>query len=85
MIYYFSVSMNVFFFFLTAETRCNFEAVPNSYPRYLDKVVAAVNDDMDCERRCFGSKDFICRSFSYYSTQSQCFLSGDDRGKYMFI
>jgi hypothetical protein len=64
-----------------AEVRgCNFEAVPNSYPRYLDLVIPSVSDEMDCERRCYSYKDFICRSFSYYPSGNQCFISGDDRG-----
>ncbi|XP_059489112.1 uncharacterized protein LOC132204551 isoform X2 [Neocloeon triangulifer] len=58
---------------------CNFEAVANSYPRYLDLVIPSVSDEMDCERRCYAYKDFICRSFSYYPSGNQCFLSGDDR------
>ncbi|CAB3367593.1 Hypothetical predicted protein [Cloeon dipterum] len=58
---------------------CNFEAVANFYPRYLDLVIPSVSDEMDCERRCYAYKDFICRSFSYYPSGNQCFLSGDDR------
>ncbi|XP_069693489.1 uncharacterized protein [Periplaneta americana] len=64
---------------LPPETRCNFKSVPNSYPRYLDIVLSLVSDEMDCERRCYEYTDFICRSFSYYPSGSQCFISGDDR------
>ncbi|XP_021930316.1 uncharacterized protein LOC110834946 [Zootermopsis nevadensis] len=64
---------------LAADARCNFKSVPNSYPRYLDIVLSLVSDEMDCERRCFEYSDFICRSFSYYPSGSQCFISGDDR------
>ncbi|XP_068082053.1 uncharacterized protein [Anabrus simplex] len=64
---------------LLPETRCNFKSVPNSYPRYLDIVLSLVSDESECERRCFAYPDFICRSFSYYPSGSQCFISGDDR------
>ncbi|XP_033606986.1 uncharacterized protein LOC111863521 isoform X3 [Cryptotermes secundus] len=65
---------------LPSESRCNFKSVPNSYPRYLDIVLSLVSDEVDCERRCYEYSDFICRSFSYYPSGSQCFISGDDRG-----
>ncbi|XP_063218616.1 uncharacterized protein LOC134528880 [Bacillus rossius redtenbacheri] len=64
---------------LPEETRCHFQSVPNSYPRYLDIVIPLVTDERECERRCLGYPDFICRSFSYYASGSQCFISGDDR------
>lgn len=54
----------------------------NSYPRYLDLVLPLVADERDCERRCYSYTDFICRSYSYYPSGSQCFISGDDRCKY---
>lgn len=62
-----------------AEPRCTFESVANSYPRYLDLVIPLVADERDCERRCYSYTDFICRSYSYYPSGSQCFISGDDR------
>ncbi|KAG8232567.1 hypothetical protein J437_LFUL008705 [Ladona fulva] len=61
------------------ETRCTLDSVPNSYPRYLDTVLSLVTDEADCERRCKTFADFSCRSFSYYPSGSQCFISGDDR------
>ena len=70
---------------ITVESRCNFKPVPNSYPRYLDIVLSLVSDETDCERRCFEYSDLICRSFSYYPSGSQCFISGDDRGQFSYI
>ena len=70
---------------ITVESRCNFKPVPNSYPRYLDIVLSLVSDETDCERRCFEYSDLICRSFSYYPSGSQCFISGDDRGQSWYI
>ncbi|XP_034231598.1 uncharacterized protein LOC117639791 [Thrips palmi] len=64
---------------LPPEPRCTFESVANSYPRYLDLVLPLVADERDCERRCYSYTDFICRSYSYYPSGSQCFISGDDR------
>ncbi|XP_046406709.1 uncharacterized protein LOC124171575 isoform X1 [Ischnura elegans] len=64
---------------LPQETRCSLDSVPNSYPRYLDTVLSLVTDEADCERRCKTFSDFSCRSFSYYPSGSQCFISGDDR------
>ncbi|XP_047103996.1 uncharacterized protein LOC124722900 [Schistocerca piceifrons] len=64
---------------LPQEARCTFKSIPNSYPRYLDLVLSLVSDEMDCKRRCYEYTDFICRSFSYYPSGSQCFISGDDR------
>lgn len=77
--------INFMFYGVLGEPRCNFKSVPNSYPRYLDIVLSLVSDEVDCERRCFEYSDFICRSFSYYPSGSQCFISGDDRGQYFCL
>ena len=70
---------------ISVESRCNFKPVANSYPRYLDIVLSVVSDETECERRCFEYSDLICRSFSYYPSGSQCFISGDDRGQFFYI
>lgn len=32
-----------------------------------------------CEQFCTQYRSFNCRSYAYYSSNGQCFLSGDDR------
>jgi hypothetical protein len=41
-----------------------------------------VTTEQDCQVRCNTHRDFVCRSYSFYAAASQCFISGDDKGKY---
>ena len=38
-----------------------------------------VTDDIACEKQCTFFQDFPCRSFAFYTSASQCFISGDDQ------
>lgn len=66
---------------VTDHSRCSFVEVPNAYPTYTDQVDTheGIDSHSSCERLCSNSAKFLCRSFAYYSSNSQCFLSGDDR------
>ena len=50
-----------------------------AYPRYLDSI-QDVQTEEQCGQICNRFQDFNCRSFAYYSTRGECFISGDDRG-----
>lgn len=61
-------------------SKCPFTEVSNAYPSYTDVVVREAIDSTDsCQTLCNDNKRFLCRSFAYYSSNNQCFLSGDDR------
>ena len=47
--------------------------------RYLDTIVTQVSDEIACEKQCTFFEDFPCRSFAFYTSASQCFISGDDQ------
>ena len=38
-----------------------------------------MTDDIACEKQCTFFQDFPCRSFAFYTSASQCFISGDDQ------
>ena len=40
----------------------------NCIPRYLDTIVSRVSDEVACETQCTFQRDFICRSFAFYSS-----------------
>nr|XP_040567250.1 uncharacterized protein LOC121116996 isoform X1 [Lepeophtheirus salmonis] len=57
---------------------CPYMKIENAYPRYLDEVVRNIKDEVACEVQCSFNEKIICRSFAFYSSASQCFISGDD-------
>lgn len=67
-------------------SKCEYESTPNAAPTYTDLVVNftgyAIKDERQgkqlCENRCNESREFLCRSYSFYPATSECFLSGDD-------
>ena len=67
-------------FYKPVNSRCSFDKVLDSYPRYLDATIGDVATEEDCAAKCNGYDNFICRSFAYYTLGSQCLISGDDRG-----
>ena len=58
---------------------CPYKRTDNAYPRYLDTIVSRVTDEIACEKQCTFYEDFLCRSFAFYASASQCFISGDDK------
>ena len=42
-------------------------------------MTVRVTDDIACEKQCTFFQDFPCRSFAFYTSASQCFISGDDQ------
>ena len=69
------------FLFISAELSCPYQRTDNAYPRYLDTIVNNVKNEVACEVACTFHEQFVCRSFAFYASASQCFLSGDDKGK----
>ena len=67
--------------FTSGELSCPYQRTDNAYPRYLDTVINDVKNEVDCEVKCTFYENFVCRSFAYYSSARQCFVSGDDTGK----
>ena len=65
----------------SGELSCPYQRTDNAYPRYLDTVINDVKNEVDCEVKCTFYENFVCRSFAYYSSARQCFVSGDDTGK----
>ena len=61
------------------ELSCSYKRTDNAYPRYLDTIVTRVSDEIACEKQCTFFEDFPCRSFAFYTSASQCFISGDDQ------
>ena len=68
------------FLFISAELSCPYQRTDNAYPRYLDTIVNNVKNEVACEVACTFHEQFVCRSFAFYASASQCFLSGDDKG-----
>ena len=65
----------------SGELSCPYQRTDNAYPRYLDTVINDVKNEVDCEVKCTFYENFVCRSFAYYSSARQCFVSGDDTGE----
>lgn len=62
-----------------AHSACPYVRTSNAYPTYTDIVDAStVTSSEACEKMCNDNRHFLCRSYAYYSSNSQCFLSGDD-------
>ena len=64
---------------LREHSHCPFVEQQSGYPTYTDIVARdEVSNTASCERMCNDNTRFLCRSFAFYSSNSQCFLSGDD-------
>ncbi|CAK9252583.1 unnamed protein product [Sphagnum jensenii] len=58
---------------------CPLVEYENGYPTYTDLVESiGVTSKDSCEKYCNDNRRFLCRSFSFYSSNGQCFISGDD-------
>ncbi|KPL97554.1 PAN domain containing protein 1 [Sarcoptes scabiei] len=58
---------------------CPYQRTENAYPAYTDIVETnSVQSSNACEKLCNDNRYFLCRSYAYYPSNSQCFLSGDD-------
>lgn len=66
---------------ITADRKCGFDMIPDSHPHYLDVVISGVANEAECQRRCNTNMEFICQSYAFYAAASQCFISGDDKGR----
>lgn len=69
-------------FSILGELDCPYQRTDNAYPRYLDTIVNNVKDEVACEVQCTYYEQFVCRSFAFYSSANQCFISGDDKGNF---
>lgn len=58
---------------------CPYQRTTDAYPTYTDIVETnSIYSNEACEKLCNDNRYFLCRSYAYYSSNSQCFLSGDD-------
>jgi len=71
-------------FFELGTTTCTYQTVPDMYARYMDSLVSNIADDDQCQQLCSTNRPFSCRSYSFYASGSQCFISSDDRGLNLF-
>ncbi|RWS25789.1 uncharacterized protein B4U80_03819 [Leptotrombidium deliense] len=64
---------------IPSHSKCPLVEFENGYPTYTDIVeTIGVTSKESCEKYCNDNRRFLCRSFSYYSSNGQCFISGDD-------
>lgn len=62
------------------DTTCPYVETEDAYPTYANIIqTEGVSTLESCRELCTNLKSFTCRSFSYYSSALQCFLSGDDK------
>ncbi len=62
-----------------SHSTCPYEKTLDAYPTYTDLVETnGVSSHEVCEAYCNDNKRFLCRSFAFYSSNGQCFISGDD-------
>lgn len=62
------------------DTTCPYVETEDAYPTYANIIQTdGVSTLESCREMCTTLKSFSCRSFSYYSSALQCFLSGDDK------
>lgn len=62
-----------------AHSSCSYVRTTDAYPTYTDIVeTSSVSSSDACEKMCNDNRHFLCRSYAYYSSNGQCFLSGDD-------
>lgn len=71
--------------FFAALDNCPYQRTENSHPRYLDTVINNIKNEVACEVTCTFHEPFTCRAFAYFTSASQCFLSGDDKGQYFLL
>ena len=65
---------------IRSHSTCPYEQTIDAYPTYTDLVETnGVSSHEVCEKYCNENKRFLCRSYAYYSSNGQCFISGDDR------
>nr|XP_042909465.1 uncharacterized protein LOC107457465 [Parasteatoda tepidariorum] len=65
---------------LPVDTTCPYVETEDAYPTYANIIqTEGVSTLESCRDLCTELKRFSCRSFSYYSSALQCFLSGDDK------
>ena len=80
--YYRSRSMKVNYLenqCVRAHSACPYVRTTDAYPTYTDIVeINNVASTEACERMCNDNRHFLCRSYAFYSSNGQCFLSGDD-------
>ncbi|OQR73434.1 hypothetical protein BIW11_09734, partial [Tropilaelaps mercedesae] len=59
---------------------CPYEKTADAYPIYTDVVATTgIVSEQACESFCTTYPNFHCRSYAYYPSNGQCFISGDDR------
>ncbi|XP_076348052.1 uncharacterized protein LOC143245579 [Tachypleus tridentatus] len=58
---------------------CPYQETTSAYPTYTDVIEMNVRSQQDCEQMCDDYINFNCRSFAFYSSNEQCFISGDDK------
>ncbi|RWS11638.1 uncharacterized protein B4U79_13044 [Dinothrombium tinctorium] len=64
---------------IQSHSGCPMVEFENGYPTYTDLVESVgVTSKESCEKYCNDNRKFLCRSYSYYSSNGQCFISGDD-------
>lgn len=64
----------------SADTSCPYVETEDAYPTYANIIqTEGVSTLESCRDLCDNLERFSCRSFSYYSSALQCFLSGDDK------
>ncbi|KAF8773607.1 hypothetical protein HNY73_016253 [Argiope bruennichi] len=65
---------------LPVDTSCPYVETEDAYPTYANIIqTEGVSTLESCRELCNELTRFSCRSFSYYSSALQCFLSGDDK------
>lgn len=65
---------------IRSHSSCPFEKTLDAYPTYTDLIETdGVSSHEVCEKYCNDNTHFLCRSYAYYSSNGQCFISGDDR------
>ncbi|XP_054714744.1 uncharacterized protein LOC129224331 [Uloborus diversus] len=65
---------------LPVDTSCPYVETEDAYPTYANIIqTEGVSTLESCRDLCNNLLRFSCRSFSYYSSALQCFLSGDDK------
>lgn len=66
---------------IRSHNTCPYVPTADAYPAYTDHVETtstAVSNQDGCEKSCNDNRRFLCRSYAFYSSNGQCFLSGDD-------
>ncbi|CAN7945619.1 unnamed protein product, partial [Ixodes pacificus] len=65
---------------LEVSPTCPYEKTADAYPVYTDVVqMTGIISEQSCESFCTTYPNFNCRSFAYYPSNGQCFISGEDR------